>query len=711
MIRLFILAPTDSEQFIVPAGIASTASVTAPLVSWPADIVVSSIASTVSFGSATVAGATQTIAPSGIASTLAFGSATVAVGDATIIPAPIASTVTFGSASISVPAFTGIAPTPIASTVTFGALAVLPNTQAGGAKLSLFIAGTERAAYLRDKSLSIQIDAGSRGNANFKLRPHRAGNLTLSEFTPGLFNEVIVYHNESGTRLFGGEIATMERTVVSGTHGYYEWIVKCQDYTALLDRRIVARTFDADTFGTFSAILTSLVANELAGTGITYDGTTVSNQDVGEQVANYVTVGELMRSLAQEIDADYHIDAFKRLKVYRRSDGTGDAPFAIEQDDGNWMSLTSQVSRNKFWNRVIVRNSSDVQPIKDDEITTDGSASYTANYWSMPGAAANVTLDGVAQDVAPEGSDESTINPATGVPYAFLPVVGAIIRPNSTYAFPSGSTLNVTYNSPLSGAVMRQDLTSIATYGLFEHVEEVKDIPDGITLETYADGLLARGLNAINQNVSITTMRAGLECGQRITIDANGVDTAGVDGPMIIDSVSISDLAKGILQWRVDASTNTARNKPDALRLFRKITKDSRQPVSTEVNPIRFKLAETIPGFDNPGVEVGVPQQAFGIAETDGVVKHAVIGFNSGTNPVTVDILKNGSSITGGLGVTWAAGTAGLSTRHIEFSQNPVKVKAGDTFTLDVLSGDADAKDGMLSLVLGPRIAVSASTE
>jgi hypothetical protein len=651
-----------------PSSIASTATVGNPTVVWDADVTVSSIASTLAFGTATVANAVATILPSSIASTVAFGTAVVAVGTATISPSAIASTLSFGALALVGPStFETILPASIASTATVGTPSAIPISSTRA--FTVLLDGADITGYIRKPSFSISSQIDSKAKANFSIRPERSGVTTLAEISVSLFGDVVIYHTTPAGavyRLFGGQVESVKKEIRSGTYGYYELDVTCTDYGVLLERRAIGETFAASEFGDLASILEHVVSGPLDGLGITLDPN-VPDAEVEDLVANWETCGEFLRKLADATNTSFVVDPFKVLHFFDRTAGIGDAPFSIETDDGNWRSLESSETRSGYFNRVILRPDKDPKPIKSDSFTGDGSTSEFSTSYPMKLLAAR--------------GQQVTLNDTTTADYS---------RTGRQLAFDSapgsGDAVNLSYLSDISTVVTAEDAVAIAEHGVYEHVEEVKDLSDMDLLQDYADALLERGLSALEIDIQLITDRPGLQPGQLLAIDANGIDDS-----FVIDQISIREYGSAYPQWTVTMGKGGAKNLAAGTSFFEKLKRQGRQAKDRISDGVKFHVAETIPGFSNPGVQVDSDQRAYATAMKSGVVAGASLSFETEEHAV-IDVLHNGVSITGGTGISSEQPVT------LTFTQNPMVIAAGDRFTLDVLEGNADAKDGFLMI-------------
>lgn len=597
-------------------------------------------------------------------------------------PGGIASTAGFGVVRlVGFP----VSPPGITATTAFGQPFILRQSARA---LSFFIRGVDVSDYVANPSLEGSNQLGSRSSVSFRVIPYMVGSVVQSTFIPALFDEVIVHHNASGARLFGGEVESIARNVPPGTSGFFELQLTCTDFGIMCERRMVAKLYQHEMAYYIHVVALDLVQRFLAGTGITYDGHLIAPSFIGDEILfNWISVAEAFRQMADATGTDWYIDPYKALRLVSRTGGTAPAaPFAIEQNDGNWVSLVSNTSRSRFANRVIVRNSQDVAALWTDSHTADGSRGYDTTY--PMDVAPVVLLDGVEQIVCAL----SEVAQTPGWQWYYQPGLWGVSANQADV--PSSGAIEIIYPSRVSSVAIAEDAASIAALTAFEHVEEVKDLPDGSTLEQYAAGVLARA-KELGTDVTVITDRPGLAPGQALTVNANGVS-----GTFVIDSVSFTEYSHNRLRWTVRAS-NTSQRRGSGARFFSKLMSSSRQPVDRVDSNIAFVLAETVEGFTNPGLTIGA-KEAVRVARKNGWLKMCRLFFKSvETTPtsatVEVDILQNGVSIFGSTKMVFPAAATAVQSKFY-FRENPLRVSAGDVFTIEVLAADAAAKDGWIEL-------------
>jgi hypothetical protein len=510
----------------------------------------------------------------------------------------------------------------------------------------------------------------------------------LSTLSPEVRERVVIHYNTTGYRLFSGTIESITTQQLSGTAGYIESQINCSDWGLICMRRAMAKWYTEALGSYIPVIAADIVDTFLYGSGITFGGGGPMGANIGEQLYNWQMVGEVLRSGCDAAGLDWRINQFGELVFIDRATGYAASPFNIEQNSGLWRSLTTGKNMGKYANRVIVKNSQDIGALWVDTDTASSATSYRTTY--PLSVAPLVTVGGVPMIVA--SSDMLSATP--GAQYYYIPDSIGIFATGSA---PNTGAMVITYPSRTAYVAIAEDDAEIALYGIYDHIEEAHDLTDLDAMQALADSLLAQ-LKIIPINATIETDEMGLEPGQLITIDANGV----LDD-FLIESVSLSERYNSLMTATVTAATLSHRNGSALQQAQRRMTAD-RNPVDRVTDDVKFVLAETIEGITNPGLTVGVKQAFRTYAKHRGVIKQCRLHFGSVVNGtpttdyISIDVLKNGVSIFGIGGKMGFPSGATTEQVQLSFADSPMEVFQGDIFTVEVLQADELATDGWLHL-------------
>jgi hypothetical protein len=271
---------------------------------------------------------------------------------------------------------------------------------------------------------------------------------------------------------------------------------------------------------------------------------------------------------------------------------------------------------------------------------------------------------------------------------------------NNVKTWPTG-TVEISYPCGLSYVHWAEDAAEIAANGIYEVVEEVKDIADETSLDAYAAGLLAR-YKTLPVSLSFRTRVKGFEPGQLLTVV---LTKPAINETLLVESVdSQEQFLEGIPQFlhTVKASNSQWQQSGSPNTYFGKLVERTKQPVDRASQTLRFNVAGTIKGVTNPGLVVGVAE-GIATAHRDGVLGEIKVTFKSIedgtpiTGPVTIDVYQNGVSVFGATKLALASGSQSSATQWV-FAADPQPVAKGDQFTFEILTADAAAKDGALEI-------------
>jgi len=208
--------------------------------------------------------------------------------------------------------------------------------------LVVTINGTDRTDKVAKDSLKIEnILTRKRDSCRFRVISH-AGDT----YYPSLGQEVIV--TLDGTRVFGGIIVDREQK--SSTYNLFDWAITCDDYTRLLDRKLIPDTYENMTV---DAIIADIASNYMPA------GFTVTNVNCSVNVKyirfNYVPVSKALEQLAELVGYDYYIDYSKDIHFFKSDNNLA----AIDIEDNNnshyYDSLVIRTDNSQIRNSIVVR--------------------------------------------------------------------------------------------------------------------------------------------------------------------------------------------------------------------------------------------------------------------------------------------------------------------------------------------------------------------
>ena len=268
------------------------------------------------------------------------------------------------------------------ATGTTGAL--LPINGTGStqtlAAFTVFINAEDCTRYISNPSISISMQLGSNATASFEVIQEFVNGIIISAITPDVRQKVLIHHNTSGSRLFFGQIESVESTRLSGTAGAIVVKVNCADLSLMTTRRAIA-SWDSINNSSYAPIIgRAIVDSYLSDYGIGFDGVGPVGENVGSQFFNWITVSEVFRKICDTAGLDWRIDTYGLLKFIDRLTGYESAPFSITQNNGLWRSLSSGKNMGKYANRVIVRNSRDLGGVSEETQVVTATGAYSPLY-------------------------------------------------------------------------------------------------------------------------------------------------------------------------------------------------------------------------------------------------------------------------------------------------------------------------------------------
>lgn len=618
----------------------------------------------------------------GIESAEAFGTG------GTVIPiqelagsAGIASAEAFGAGGVG---FDLAGAAGIASAEAFGSGGFLLRAATWGH--TVFLGGADRTGYVQ-RGIRIGMQVSSRANAALRLVD------PAGAYRPTIGEEVIVVENATGRRLFYGFVDTTRERHANGTPACTFIDCGCLDYGSLLDRRIVGWKYQ-----NFSpiGIAVDLISRYLLDLGVTLDVSYPASMSeiLPEVTFGWVTATEAFNQIAKAANCDWRMDFGRKIHFFGAAGGYEAAPFAIADDDGNWSELEVERSRARYWNRAGAKNSGNTRPLWTDSVSVAGGSLGALTSFPLT-SAPYVTLDGAEQTVVEIGETGSSsydwywISGGYGV---WRKAAGA------------AGTLQMIYPSPIPPVAWAEDAEEIAARGKYEHVEEVRDYVDIVTLQQIADASLELGKSQ-PATLTVRTRRSGCEPGQVLTVGTTYPQVAS--GTYLIESVDGQEVDQQFFQWTLRASAAQLQRAGSGTRFFQRVIEGLKRPLDKNTYTLRWSLAETVEGLTNPGLTTGAKTSSLVLAPRAGVARDVTLRFQSvdGGTPTTsvvrVNILRGGVTIFPAAApyIEFPAGGTGTVTLW-RFASDPLAVAAGDVFTINVTAADAVAKDGTLELTV-----------
>lgn len=365
--------------------------------------------------------------------------------------------------------------------------------------------------------LTRQIDS-----ANFTIKKYG----TVHAFTPLVGQEVFVY--VEGVREFAGIITRVTQSAQDFKILLYD--VVCEDYARLLDRKLIADTYQNQTL---ESILNSLKARYFNDFTLLQvdNGTT----EIAYAGFNYETASQALTKLCDKLNYDWYVDYYKNIYFISKTSLT--APFDISDANDTYIFDTFRLrtDNTQVRNRVFVAGGQYLADTFTTEYVSDGIQNVYPLAYQYDEIAVSVT--GQVWDGGIDGSDpQSTKDYLWNSIEKFIRFRGDRI-PNDT------SSVRIAGQPYLPVRVSVQDDTSINALkaleggdGIYEHIIVDDTINSQEGARERANAELEAYKNSLAEG-SFTTKRQGLRSGQRITINST---VHGVNDSYLINSVRMS---------------------------------------------------------------------------------------------------------------------------------------------------------------------------
>ncbi len=368
--------------------------------------------------------------------------------------------------------------------------------------LTLAINNIDRSSTIDWASIrKVEVLTKEPDSLEFRIKNHPG-----KTYQPMLSDEIILTDN--GQRIFGGLI-TETKHENEGLLKYFS--CTCKDYTYLMDRKLVNKTYTGQTV---SAIITDLAATFMVGfTTANVQGLSV----IPKIVFNDEQPSKCIQKLADLLgNYNWYVDYFKDIHFF--SEGEGDAPFNLDDATGNYVFGSLQITRNinQIRNSVIVRGGIKESSTLTDIKLADGQQKTFVAKPLLSNLTISKSTNGTSYTVLTIGQDG--IDDAATKDVLYNPNNGFIIfREDNKLA--SGNFLKWSGVQVYPIKIVRKDWASISKYGEFQYVIKDENIKSEEQAKQRAAAEILKYAERINEGVFNTT-KSGLKTGQWITIDS-----------------------------------------------------------------------------------------------------------------------------------------------------------------------------------------------
>jgi len=266
------------------------------------------------------------------------------------------------------------------------AIAIIDNGRLLPSELKVWINEIDKTRYISqsgfqiDNILTSQVD-------KCKFQIQKVANSTILDYQPTIGQDVqITYQFE---KIFGGIITRINKFL--DTTGILIYDCECEDYTKILDRKLVAKSYENQTVNQIIADINATYLTDF----------TIYNVDcsvVIDYIAfNYITVSKALAKLADLVHFDWYVDYNRDIHFFSKT--SINAPFDILDTDGSYNINTLKIKQDnsQIRNSIYVRGGEYLADTFTTEIQTDG----VRNIYDIPYKyqALSCTLTGQPQSV------------------------------------------------------------------------------------------------------------------------------------------------------------------------------------------------------------------------------------------------------------------------------------------------------------------------
>ncbi len=378
----------------------------------------------------------------------------------------------------------------------------------------------EKATFRLEKNINQKVDI-------LNMKYNKYGDRT---YIPKTGDEVTVM--DEGITLFGGEIVEFKNKLKGRDVVLFE--LTARDYTELLNRRLIAETYQNETI---THIVKDVVA--LSGSGITTNNVEEIIEELDDVIFDYQKPSDIIGDLADYVNCDWWVDESKDLHFKQRGGNT--ALYDLGDDLGNHIdnSLELKKSDSQIRNAIHVVGA-DYVGVETTDKTSDGDGvrvrfNLPYKYDEKPVIRVS-NDDGATWEVQNVGVEN--LNAFGGTPpddFSVLWNYGEKVitfenppqGPDDTISQPA-AIIEVTGKPliPLRVFLKQPD----SQRGVYEHKIIDRTLKSRDAVRRRAEAELAAYADTVD-SASFRTYRSGLEVGTRMTVNS---DVQGVSGESYI---------------------------------------------------------------------------------------------------------------------------------------------------------------------------------
>lgn len=319
---------------------------------------------------------------------------------------------------------------------------------------SLLIAGNEHWSDLLDDTLSIELGLTYDSDAcSFEVG-----------IEPNIGDSVLISDSNIGN-IYGGVIVKTKANYHGKPVQSVSWAIECDDYSAILDRKLVAETYESKT----AEYIVNDILAKYADDSFSLDSSTES-PTIEKMVFDYVSVSECIRQISDYIGWSWTISPDKVISFFNPQIILQPAP--IEIIPGAYFdNFSFEIDSTQLRNYIYVIGGKMLNDTQVYEFKADG----ISTAWPLPFDPVEISAFSVA-GISKTIAEEKTVSESEAA-YFFNRKDKRLRTTKSATAPESGVTIHIEYKDYIDVIDIAEDPVSIAaiaarqegTNGICEH--------------------------------------------------------------------------------------------------------------------------------------------------------------------------------------------------------------------------------------------------
>lgn len=391
------------------------------------------------------------------------------------------------------------------------------------------IGGIDRTSYVRSGTLHIRDAVNANSIASFGWRDD------AGLYRPAI-GELVEIYDEDDALVFGGSIDE-PREIHFKAGNYKQGDVECVDHHHILNRRLVAETYEAELAGNIvKAIITDYLTDDGIAAGTIHDGPMIA-----KAVFNYLEASQCLNELSSLTGFQWLVRPNKALDFFDRN--TYAAPWTVNAESA--MKPVVSRDRRDYRNRQYIRAGRDISDVQTRNFKGDGAS----RVWTVDlpiAAAPTIKVNEVSQTVGIRGVE-------TGFQFYWNKGDKSITQDEAETVLTSSDTLTIEYQGFYPILTVAEDPEAIdervsveGGSGLYEAIADKQEIDERDAAVEYSRGLL-RAFARVRKTLVYETFENDLRPGMLQTVDLPELD---FEGEGLISQIETWDVG-GLLRRRV----------------------------------------------------------------------------------------------------------------------------------------------------------------